>query len=87
MLVPKPDHLLLDNIAVNPSHQHLGFGRRPLEFAEAEALRQGYDEIRLYAHHTMTENQRLYAAIGYEETGRGTEAGYERVFMRKRLTG
>jgi len=35
----------------------------------------------------MSENQRLYAAIGYEETGRGTEAGYERVFMRKRLAG
>jgi hypothetical protein len=35
----------------------------------------------------MTENQRLYIAIGYEETGRGTEAGYERVFMRKRLAG
>jgi hypothetical protein len=35
----------------------------------------------------MTENQRLYAAIGYEETGRATEAGYERVFMRKRLAG
>jgi len=87
VLVPKPDHLLLGNIAVNPSHQHLGFGRRLLEFAEAEALRQGYGEIRLYTLHTMTENQRLYAAIGYEETGRGTEAGYERVFMRKRLTG
>ena len=87
VLVPKPDHLLLDNIAVNPSHQHLGFGRRLLEFAEAEALRQGYGEIRLYTLHTMTENQRLYAAIGYEETGRGAEAGYERVFMRKRLTG
>jgi len=35
----------------------------------------------------MTENQRLYAGIGYEETGRSTEAGYERVFMRKRLAG
>jgi GNAT superfamily N-acetyltransferase len=46
--VPKPDHLLLDNIAVNPSHQHLGFGRQLLEFAEAEALRQGCGEIRLY---------------------------------------
>jgi hypothetical protein len=34
----------------------------------------------------MTENQRLYAAIGYEETGRGNTDGYERVFMRKRLT-
>jgi hypothetical protein len=33
----------------------------------------------------MTENQRVYAGIGYEETGRGSESGYERVFMRKRL--
>ena len=87
VLLPKPNHLLLDNIAVNPSCQHLGFGRQLLEFAEAEALRQGYREIRLHTHQTMIENQRLYAAIGYEEMGRGTEAGYERVFMRKRLTG
>jgi hypothetical protein len=25
----------------------------------------------------MVENQRLYASIGYEETGRGTGAGYD----------
>jgi ribosomal protein S18 acetylase RimI-like enzyme len=87
VLLPKSDHLLLDNIAVAPSHQGVGFGRRLLEFAETEALRRGYREIRLYTHKTMTENQRLYAAIGYEETGRGTEAGYERVFMRKELAG
>jgi ribosomal protein S18 acetylase RimI-like enzyme len=67
--------------------QGRGFGRRLLEFAEAEALRQGYQEVRLYTHETMTENQRLYAAIGYTEIGRGNEAGYERVFMRKRLAG
>ena len=87
VLLPKPDHLLLDNIAVSPSHQGRGFGRCLLEFAEAEAVRQGYHEIRLYTHETMTENQRLYAAIGYKETGRGNEAGYQRVFMRKRLAG
>ena len=60
-------------------------GRRLLAFAEAEALRRGYCEIQLYTHQTMVENQRLYASIGYEETGRGTEAGYDRVFMRKQL--
>ena len=32
----------------------------------------------------MTEKQRVYATIGYEVTGRGTGAGYDRVFMRKR---
>jgi GNAT superfamily N-acetyltransferase len=85
VLLPKPDHLLLDNIAVAPSRQGFGFGRRLLAFAEAEAIRQGYREIRLYTHEMMIENQRLYATIGYEETGRGTEAGYERIFMRKQL--
>jgi ribosomal protein S18 acetylase RimI-like enzyme len=86
VLLPRPDYLLLDNIAVAPVRQGLGLGRRLLAFAEAEAVRHGYREIRLYTHRTMTENQRLYAAIGYEEIGRRTEGGYDRVFMRKRLT-
>jgi len=85
VLKPEPDHLLLDNIAVSPARQGLGLGRRLLAFAEDEALRRGYREIRLYTHQTMVENQRLYTSIGYEKTGRGTEAGYDRVFMRKQL--
>jgi ribosomal protein S18 acetylase RimI-like enzyme len=85
VLLPTTDYLLLDNVAVSPAHQGLGLGRRLLAFAEAEALRRGYSEMRLYTHQTMVENQRLYASIGYVETGRGTEAGYNRVFMRKQL--
>jgi ribosomal protein S18 acetylase RimI-like enzyme len=85
VLKPEPDYLLLDNIAVSPARQGLGLGRRLLAFAEDEALRRGCCEIRLYTHQTMAENQRLYASIGYEETGRGNEAGYDRVFMRKPL--
>ena len=87
VLLPTTDYLLLDNIAVSPARQGLGLGRRLLAFAEAEAVRRGYQEIQLYTHQTMVENQRLYASIGYEETGRGTEAGYDRVFMRKQLRG
>ena len=83
--MPTTNYLLLDNIAVSPARQGLGLGRQLLAFAEAEALRIGYHEIRLYTHQTMVENQRLYASIGYQETGRGTEAGYDRVFMAKRL--
>ncbi len=87
VLLPRPDHLLLDNIAVAPARQGAGLGGTLLAFAEAEALRRSYHEIRLYTHRTMIENQRLYAAIGYLETGRGMEDGYDRVFMRKRLGG
>jgi ribosomal protein S18 acetylase RimI-like enzyme len=85
VLLPAPNYLLLDNIAVSPSRQGLGLGRRLLAFAEDEALRRGYREIRLYTHQTMVENQLFYTSIGYEETGRGSEAGYDRVFMRKEL--
>ena len=85
VLLPAMDYLLLDNIAVSPARQGSGLGRRLLAFTEAEALRLGYTEIRLYTHQTMVENQRLYASIGYEETERGTEADYDRVFMRKQL--
>src|ERR1700732_410661 len=87
VLLPTTNYLLLDNIAVSPARQGLGLGRRLLAFAGAGALRRGYCEIRLYTHQTMVENQRLYASIGYEETGRGTGAGYDRVFMCKQLRG
>jgi hypothetical protein len=33
----------------------------------------------------MIENQALYARLGFAETGRGEQAGFARVFMRKRL--
>ncbi len=85
VLLPTANYLLLDNIAVSPARQGLGLGRQLLAFAESEALRRDYHEIRLYTHQTMVENQRLYALIGYEETGRDTEAGYDRVFMSKIL--
>jgi GNAT superfamily N-acetyltransferase len=85
VLLPKPDHLLLDNIAVRPDRQAQGLGRRLIEFAEAEAQRLGYRELRLYTHAKMTENIALYLRLGFIETARGHEAGYDRVFMTKRL--
>ena len=85
VLLPKPDHLLLDNVAVRPSRQGRGFGRRLIDFAEEEARRLGFAELRLYTHEKMTENIALYTRLGFVETGRGQEAGYDRVFMTKRL--
>jgi ribosomal protein S18 acetylase RimI-like enzyme len=83
VLLLKPDHLLLDNIAVRPDRQGQGLGRRLVAFAETEARRLGYSELRLYTHATMTENIALYTRLGFRETGRGREAGYDRVFMAK----
>jgi ribosomal protein S18 acetylase RimI-like enzyme len=85
VLLPKRDHLLLDNIAVRPDRQGLGLGRRLIAFAENETRRLGFAEIRLYTHEMMTENIALYARLGFVETGRGHVDGYDRVFMTKRL--
>lgn len=85
VLLPKTDHLLLDNIAVRPDRQGQGLGRQLIAFAEAEARRLGHAELRLYTHATMTENIALYTRLGFIETGRGHENGYYRVFMTKRL--
>lgn len=86
VLLPQADHLLLDNVAVDPAFGGRGIGRALIAFAEAEARRRGFAEIRLYTHETMSENIALYPRLGYEETHRGEQAGYRRVFMRKRLS-
>src|SRR5271170_2238234 len=64
VLLPEPDHLLLDNVAVARNHQGHGIGRILVAFAEAETKRRGYGEIRLYTHVTMVENQALYRRLG-----------------------
>ena len=79
------DHLLLHNVAVEPARRGHGDGRALLDFAEAEARRRGFPEIRLYTNELMERNIALYAARGYAETERRREAGFCRVFMAKRV--
>jgi len=86
VLEETPDRILLDNIAVGPGQQGKGHGRALLEFAEALAMQRGWREIRLYTHALMTENIALYRRIGYVETARLTEKGFDRVYMTKQLT-
>ena len=87
VLVEHADHLLLDNVAVEPARKGKGDGRALLDFAEAEARRRGLPEIRLYTNELMERNIVLYAARGYAETERRREKEFNRVFMAKRLAG
>jgi GNAT superfamily N-acetyltransferase len=87
VLVEHADHLLLDNVAVEPTRQGTGDGRALLDFAEAEARRRGFPEILLYTNELMERNIALYAARGYAETERRKEKGFCRVFMAKRVAG
>lgn len=72
---------VIDNIAVHPSYRGKGIGKALLEFAEAEALRAGFDSIYLFTHEKMTENQALYSRIGYVEYDRRSQGTFSLVFM------
>jgi ribosomal protein S18 acetylase RimI-like enzyme len=82
---PAGDHMFLGNVAVAPGHQGRGLGRELVTFAEGQAVAYGLPEVRLYTNEKMHENLAVYARLGFEETGRGLDGGYRRVFMRKRL--
>lgn len=86
VLVPKPDHLQLDNVAVDPRFQGRGLGKRLIGEAEAAAARLRLPEVRLYTNVLMAENLALYLRLGFEETHRAQQDGYERVFLRRRVT-
>jgi GNAT superfamily N-acetyltransferase len=85
VLLAKSDHLLLENVAVDPAAQGTGVGARLLATAEEHAAELGLAEIRLYTNAAMTENLGYYPRRGYVETHRGTENGFERVYFSKRI--
>ncbi len=85
VLIEMGGTILLDNVAVLPSQQGEGIGRRLMLHAEEEARRLGYAAIDLYTHELMTENAALYARNGYVEVERRIEKGFPRIYMRKSL--
>ncbi len=72
-------------MAVDPAAQGTGIGRALIEAVERMASEAGAEAVELYTNAKMTENQSLYPALGYRETGRRREDGFERVFYRKNL--
>ena len=85
VLVPEDGFLLLDNVAVLPPAQGRGIGTRLLDLADERARELGLDEVRLYTHETMTENQAYYPRRGYVLTHRAEQDGFRRLFLAKRL--
>ncbi len=85
VLEPHPDHLLLENVAVNPDQQGAGVGRLLLALAEDQARLMGLPEVRLFTNAAMTENLEYYRRRGYRQTHRSEQDGYLRVFFSKLL--
>ncbi|WP_228407122.1 GNAT family N-acetyltransferase [Leucobacter muris] len=77
----RPDHLLVENVAVAPEARGLGIGATLLERADEEARSLGLVETRLYTNARMTENLAYYPRRGFREVERRTEDGFDRVYF------
>jgi ribosomal protein S18 acetylase RimI-like enzyme len=63
--IREDDHLLVENVAVSPSFQGRGLGRKLMAHAEKLAAASGFGEIRLYTNKRFAENVELYRRLGY----------------------
>ncbi|TMK20700.1 MAG: GNAT family N-acetyltransferase, partial [Alphaproteobacteria bacterium] len=79
---PETDAYVIDNIAIDPARQGEGLGRQLMDHAVGEAKRRRLAAIRLYTNAAMTENLSMYAHMGFVETHRAIEKGFNRVYMR-----
>jgi len=85
--IHRPDHLLIENVAVAPAFQGRGFGRRLMAHAEALAAASGYAELRLYTNQRFAENVQLYLKLGYRVDREEELTVGIAVHMSKRLEG
>jgi N-acetylglutamate synthase-like GNAT family acetyltransferase len=81
------DHVFVDNVAVDPAAQGDGVGRALLDRAGQRAAEIGVGEIRLLTNVRMSANRAMYAHLGWEEFDERQEHGYERVYLRKPVSG
>lgn len=75
----------INNLVVDPTSQRKGHGRVLMTFAERFAKEKGRPALTLFTNVKMYENLSLYPKMGFVETERKTEEGYERVYFRKDL--
>ncbi|MEQ8603053.1 MAG: GNAT family N-acetyltransferase [Marivibrio sp.] len=80
-----PRRWMIETIAVAPSLQGRGLGRRLLAAAEADGRAAGARIATLYTNAAMTENLDFYPRRGYRETDRRREDGFERIYFEKSL--
>ncbi len=83
---PKTDHMFLENAAVFSSTAGQGVGKALIAHCEAETRKLGLRCVKLYTNEKMTRNLTFYPRLGYAETGRRQQDGFNRVFFEKRLT-
>ncbi len=69
--------LYFGRLAVLPEARGLGVARRLIEAVEEDARRRGLPGVRLGVRVVLTDNQRLFASLGYVETSRDAHPGFD----------
>lgn len=85
ILEPGNGCMLLDNVAGASAMQGRGYGKALICRAMEKAKASGFEKLTLYTNETMVENIALYTRLGFVETHRASEQGFNRVFMTKTL--
>lgn len=81
----RADHHWIENLAVLPSAQGHGLGKRLLAHAEDLARDAGLSELRLLTNGRMAANRALYRNLGYVETAEEPFMDSTVVYLSKRL--
>ncbi len=81
----RTDHLFVENVAIHPGHQGQGIGKKLFGLLEQNCRQNGLSSIELYTNEQMTENLVFYPKLGFLETARRSEAGFNRVYFKKDL--
>ncbi|MBL1422277.1 MAG: GNAT family N-acetyltransferase [Alphaproteobacteria bacterium] len=82
---PINNYMFLENIAIRSSATGKGIGKTLIQLCENEAKKLGLTAIQLYTNEKMTDNLSIYSHLGYRETERRKEDGFNRVYFEKIL--
>ncbi len=85
VLQPAETHLLVETLAITPLLQQRGIGRLLMGFADTEAARLGFGSVRLYTNAAMAPAIAFYQRLGFVQTHRQIDRGFDRCYFAKLL--
>jgi len=88
ILTPKPGHLYVGKLAIDPDFRRQGVARQLIGHAASRARALGLPELRLETRVELAENHQTFQALGFHEVARSAHPGFDRptsVTFAKRL--
>jgi GNAT superfamily N-acetyltransferase len=83
ILQPEPDHLWVDNVAVDPAAEGTGIATELLDHAAKRAAELDLPETWLFTHEKMRVNREIYLHLGWTEFAPEDPIGANFVYFRK----